>query len=399
MDITIAFNELDICFSCAIGEMDYASLEMKDDKGITPLIYATILRKREIADILLTRNPDVTVIDSFGLSALHWAALHLDDKTLQLICDHTLDSDVDVLDASGRSALFLACAEGKDESGVSESQALIGCINALVELGADADLLVEGAAGACLHFLASSWQDSAVTALLRGRCSVSLPTKDGDFALHMACRGVSIRSTDNEMTRILFGKANKEDRVPVESEYGLGTLRVLLRAGAQPNAKDGSGLTPLQALLEGKENWGDDFSEAVELLVSHGARLISDSTFNAELRLHCSADVIEEAIAEWNSKEAINIDALELEYSFKILLGLHYSLTFALGWAHFLMPRVERRRHSVSYARIASHCCAGNRNARCASKPSMTTAQRRDASLMTNRFILCSCSHAFLFSQ
>ena len=297
---------------CDAGGMDYEDLERPDEQGISPLGYAAILKKTEIAEVLLNANPDVKVRDNFGLTPLHWSALHLDFATIGHICDHVLESDIDMPDAFGRSALFLACAEGKAEDGTSNDVALSKCIAALTELQANPNFEVEGTRGLPIHFVAASWQPASLEALLKGGAYVRSVDAEERSALHLACCAAPIRSPVNEMTRLLFGSATKGDSDRMDPDYALLVLRLLLQAGARPNAKEGGGKSPLQLLHEAREAWGEIFFEAVEILVSHGAR-IDDPQTNADFKAKCPPGFYDDAVNLWNSVETPDIGAMGLE--------------------------------------------------------------------------------------
>ena len=297
---------------CDAGEMDYEELERPDDQDITPLGYAAILKKTEIAELLLNANPDVKVKDRFGLTPLHWSALHLDHATISHICDHVLESDIDMLDSLGRSALFLACAEGKAEDGASNDAALSRCICSLTELQANANFAVENSRGLPIHYVAASWQPMSLEALLKGGAYVRSVDAEDRSALHLACCASPIRGQVNEMTRLLFGTATKGDPDRMDADFALQVLRLLMEAGARPNAKEASGKSPLQLLYEAKEAWGEIFFEAVEILITHGAR-IDDPQVSVEFKAKCPPGFFEDATNVWSSAEPPDIGAIGLE--------------------------------------------------------------------------------------
>ena len=164
---------------------------------------------------------------------------------LALLCDHVLEGDVDALDSLGRSALFLACVEGKTEQGISDATALADCIDVLAEMHVDMNIQVPGAKACPIHYLTGSWQDAPLRALLRAGGNIHAMSVDGSSALHVACTGRSLRKSTVEVTRLLFGEGDGaalggEDGAldgVVDREGCLRTLELLLRAGARPNVK------------------------------------------------------------------------------------------------------------------------------------------------------------------
>ena len=109
-------------------------LNRADDAGYTPLLYSCILRLSSITKLLLEKGAGILDImrkDSNGYCALHWAAMQLDNVALSYLTSNMV-TGVDVCDNMERSALVLACVEGRDRSGATDPIQLRQCLTSLL---------------------------------------------------------------------------------------------------------------------------------------------------------------------------------------------------------------------------------------------------------------------------
>ena len=51
------------------------------------------------------------------------------------------------------------------------------------------------------------------------------------------------------------------------------TFLFIVRTGSRPNVRDGRGRSPLQLVAESSDVWGNRFGEAVDTLLTFGARM------------------------------------------------------------------------------------------------------------------------------
>ena len=233
---------------CENGQLDFTVIDSVDDDGYTPLHYACILRLQAIIRILHDAGADTTVEDSRGLTAIHWSALQLDAIGLDIICKHVVD--IDVLDRQGRTPLYLACVEGRDVSGRTDTRQLSACVLTMLSHNADTDYR-DKEGYSILHYLAASWQHEPLKVILDHKVKANIYTFsaiEGMNALHYATDATPLKKCIGEGSRILSNNNNNNnnsDRNDDDNnvgdrdqgmeelllEDGLPTLRALLKAG------------------------------------------------------------------------------------------------------------------------------------------------------------------------
>lgn len=315
--------------ACEAGDMDFATIEEKDEDGYTPLHYACLLRLHPIIKLLHEASADVTARDKRGLTPIHIAALNLDDYALGLLCSHVFDTDIE--DNLERTPLFIAAVEGRGFNGKTDVAALKKCITILKDLQADCNIRDKSTGISIIEYLSASWQFEAVDLLLSNK-DVDLRGISGPHgftALHYALAASPIKRASGEGARILSsrslaqasGDAGKEGGVggmasdsqveELHKNCGVPTIISLLRKGARPNYRDLEGRTPLQILADNSEKWGSHLSDAVSALLAAGARM-DDSPQCALLRKECTDISIESIMNEWSTDATINADLISV---------------------------------------------------------------------------------------
>jgi ankyrin repeat protein len=86
-----------------------ADLETKNNKGRTPLHWASTMDCIEIAKLLLDRGADVGAKDKWGLTPLDWASYKDNIELAKLLLD--AGADVEAKDVYGRTPLHWACSD------------------------------------------------------------------------------------------------------------------------------------------------------------------------------------------------------------------------------------------------------------------------------------------------
>ncbi|KAL8548069.1 hypothetical protein ACS0TY_007400 [Phlomoides rotata] len=85
-------------------------VDVKSDKGDTPLILAAKEGKVDIAKYLISRGADITMTDCTGFTALHWAATYDDTEIVALLLSKGADIEADSI---GGTPLHCAAKFGK----------------------------------------------------------------------------------------------------------------------------------------------------------------------------------------------------------------------------------------------------------------------------------------------
>jgi hypothetical protein len=331
--------------ACAEGEIDPLELETQDEDGYTPLHYSCLLRLTNITRLLHESSADVTIPDSHGLTALHWAALQLDWEALEMLCTHVFH--IDILDEKHRSPLYLACVEGRNVQGHTDISSLVKCVTCLLAAGANPNL--KDKEGLCsLHYLSASWQYPVIEVMLKfGRSltkkmatvaadsqlsDVNIRADNGGWTpLHYACSGQPLKTAIGEGQRILqsgdgekivagnpdhgselrpwIQSSDEEEMEQTNQADSISTIRILLDHGAIPNLSDFRGRRPLTILAENLYRFVDSFQACLITITSHGGRL---EDLPDVFRVEDSAIVIQEGQTMWTNKKILNGDELGL---------------------------------------------------------------------------------------
>lgn len=308
---------------CELGDLEFsACIDAVDEDGYTPLHYACMLRMTGIIRALHEATADVTATDKDGLTPLHWVSLQLDSESLSLLSSHVFDTDYK--DNEQRTPLYMACVEGRDQSGITDTSAMHSCVSCLLAHQPNVNLY-DKAGFALTHYLSASWQYDTLELLLEAGAHVNCRcSSSGMTALHLAAAASPIKPALGAGVRISHQVRVSPDAyvgqsVPVEEinrSHGVATLRTLLKHGVKPNARDSQGRTALQILSENmrEDRWpAEELADAVALLVSFGARFDDSSASLANLKSKLSMHGSVEAIVEkWGSLSAINGDSLGL---------------------------------------------------------------------------------------
>lgn len=233
----------DLISKCECGLLSFTVIDSLDEDGYSPLHYACILRLPGIIRALCDTGSDTTIEDSRGLTPFHWAALQLDEQALSILCQHVVD--IDLQDHKGRTPLYLACVEGRDVSGKTDSRMLAQCLKSLLANSADTDFKDEQGY-TVTHYLAASWQHEPLKVILdhTEKANIfSFSAEDGMNALHYACDASPLKRAVGEGSWILSNTqaSNGEDdpsptfkdvqQEELLIEDGLPTLKALLKAG------------------------------------------------------------------------------------------------------------------------------------------------------------------------
>ena len=228
-----------------------ASLNMRNKKGRTALHLASRHHHASTVALLLKFGADVQAQDNYGMTPLHLAlrgpmrlhCLVYDGKSSAIIAQLLLahGAGVHVRDKNNQTPLHLASLHRCSST-----------IALLLKLGADVDSRDDDYMTPLLfasHGFAWPWGRNkggeATQLLLEHGASVHVQNKKGQTALHIA--------SQSHLSRI---------------------MELLLKSGADVDAKDDDNMTPLQlALIESRASPDDDVSRstAAQVLLEHGA--------------------------------------------------------------------------------------------------------------------------------
>ena len=266
---------------------------------LAPLFTAMTAQGPGLAELLITKGANVNAADGSGTSVLHYAARLGREDIVTLLLKH--GADVSAITASGRTVLFQAAYTGnvrlldqivvaggavdlKDVDSPVLSAAHSGstlAIEFLVGKGADI-FSADGNGSTALHWAAKGKGPKIIPWLLGRGLKIDAVDNYGRTALHEAAS-----NSDPDAVRLLLengakvdARINKSTATPVRGimvqnytplhlavAWGRAeVVTLLLDKGADVNAIDGKGKTPLKIARE------IDRPDLVELLEKRGAK-------------------------------------------------------------------------------------------------------------------------------
>ena len=195
-------------------KLDNTAVNLPDNSGNTPLIYAAQRGLNENIKILLANGADVNYRNpATGLSAISAAAAEGNSATIRLLV-RTGKADVNISDLSGRTPIFYAVEQDQQDA-----------LRTLFSLGADPN----------------AQDHTGVTALMRASA------KNRQDCVDILLRQKNIKKDTKDF----------QDRAAITySVYAddLGPAQALLKAGADINGRDKSGNTPLMSAVKAKND-------------------------------------------------------------------------------------------------------------------------------------------------
>ncbi|KAL8773444.1 MAG: hypothetical protein Q9209_001547 [Squamulea sp. 1 TL-2023] len=284
--------------------LDYhANINAEDSSGETALHCASRNGDKTVVELLLSYGANVMKKDTRGWGALDWAVIEGKDDIVKILLEHGVDAE-----ANGRNkALFLAAEEGHATT-----------VEMLLDNGAEVDAK-DWLGSTALDFAAPGGYETTVRVLLQHGARLDLRDTQGNSVLHWA--------------------------VPHEA-----VTKLLLDRGADPNAKNERGQTPLcwvardgpiavaQLLLE---NHGEiSLADKLGCTALHGAAL-RDREDMLRLLLDHGADP---KTKDHNGWTALHVAALRHNNGLiRLLSGMVDDADAILDWVGLQQQDTKRR--------------------------------------------------------
>ncbi|XP_063255861.1 ankyrin repeat and SOCS box protein 18 [Prinia subflava] len=257
----------------------------------TPLCLAARHGHAECLRHLLRRGAEPSLAPG-GRGPLHLACLGAHSLCLELLLEYRADPNL--RSDEGAAPLHLCTSRGS-----------LRCARLLLRHGAAVDLPSEAGGDTALHVAARHRLCDHARLYLRRRARVDARNARGETALGILCGQPPGPGDDSlELFQLLAAHGADVDardeswRSPLHRACGAanaGLARLLLRRGADANAGDYDGVTPLGWALRGAASHGDLHPHlTVQLLLNHGSQRIWPPAFVKVLQ-SCAAvpEVIE----------------------------------------------------------------------------------------------------------
>lgn len=244
-----------------------ANLETRDGRGATLLMHAAAYGSIETMKMLLDAGADVNAANDFNVTALLWCSR--DAAKARLLIEH--GANVNVQSKQGRTPLMLASIR----DGGSDIVALL--------LSKGADVKVKDNRGDTALGLAAEIGDVAIMRLLLAKgADVTVRNQKGETPLiqasismrpeaaRLVLRGVDVNAATIWYNTVKNGQIALLKLTALHhaaTDGPVEMVRDLLDAGADINAKDSRGFTPLTLAIAADHQ----DSGIVRLLIDHGA--------------------------------------------------------------------------------------------------------------------------------
>jgi ankyrin repeat protein len=262
-----------------------AQIDRTNKGNATALIYAVYFGHKEVAEVLLAKGAECNSADLSGRTSLHYAASSGRLDIVQLLLEKDAETDIRASGYFGRTALQLALQNDH-----------LDVATYLIEKGADINQTEEAYGWSSLYWSLRREQTEMAKQLISLGAEIHLTDYDGITPIRMAVeygyedvisllqkKGAALTELDKHSMRTLLHSA------AINGYLNIADL--LIRDGADINAKDKNGKTPLFYA----NKYGH--YKTADLLIKHGAE--SDSVEKKNKTEHLDKQLKEREAIVW----------------------------------------------------------------------------------------------------
>jgi ankyrin repeat protein len=218
----------------------------RDKSGWTPLHWAAQNGHKDVVESLLANNAEVNARNSNGDTPLHDAVLKSHKQVAELLLNN--GAEVNAKNQDGIMPLYMAARSGNKY-----------VTKLLLTHGADVNAK-DNNGRAPLHIAAHKGHKHVAELLLAHKAEVNVRDKSGFTPLHYAAWWSFL-----EVAEVLLSKKNIEAQIKAGHKACSDVAELLLGKGAEVNAKNQDGITPLYMAARSGNKY------VTKLLLAHGA--------------------------------------------------------------------------------------------------------------------------------
>jgi ankyrin repeat protein len=201
-----------------------ADVNAREADGTTPLHWAVRADRQELIRMLLVAGADARAANRYGVTPLALASINGSESAVRLLLEAGADPNTTL--AEGETALMRAARTGAT-----------GVIGALLDAGADANAAESWFGENALMWAAAENHPAAVQLLLDRGARVDARSAPVDFG--------ELKYPSTGLVRMVLPRGQWTPLMYAAREGAADSVRVLARAGADLDAQDPDGVTPL----------------------------------------------------------------------------------------------------------------------------------------------------------
>jgi ankyrin repeat protein len=301
-----------------------AQIEAKDRYGFTPLHYSAMHDRLETTKLLIEAGADINALNMYDWAPLHTASFRGSQAVTELLLTNKVD--IDAKSKDGDTPLHLAAESGH-----------VAIVRLLLADGVKVDAQTESGQTP-LHLAVIKGHNDVAEILLEKNANVNVVNKEGKTALHEAVSTKRYEVTGAAMYETMSGQTVTDHRGAYRFKADPRIIRLLIDKGADINARDNKGRTPITTakenglgeiaglMVDGVNRYaGQEQTRLEELQAVAWEDAVKQDSINAFVDFHrrfgTKASEVRERILSLVSNIEVNTEANELAHHVPALLS------------------------------------------------------------------------------